>query len=47
MSGITIVDVKVVGACRKHDYNKEFYHHKEEDIYCMECSFKVLNDSKE
>ena len=37
MSKIKITDVKVVGACRKHDTNKEFINTKEEDIACIDC----------
>ena len=44
MSGITIIDVKVVGLCRKHDIGKLYIDNKEEDIYCIECAIPPKED---
>lgn len=37
--GLEIVDVKIVGFCKKHDSTKEYIRYKDEDIYCMICDF--------
>ncbi len=41
--GITIIDVKIVGACSKHGGNHKYKNGKkvlDKDISCIECSFE-------
>jgi hypothetical protein len=50
MSGITILDVKIVGVCSKHANNESKLPHKKDgtvfedkDIACIDCMFKENN----